>query len=162
MPDMEANLLNTDPERISILHRRCNWMQGLEGELDTIHAAFLHWGADKPALYQDDAPVLSDAAMKEAEDQGFYLVGLIGGKEVGKSALVNALVGKSITQSTSFGEGTQIGVIRDGVKHPGRRAVLGDTLSPEIGEMCPNRTGSAEALSHDAGLYDHPARTITV
>jgi hypothetical protein len=65
-------------------------------------------GADKPALYEDDAPVLSDAAMKEAEDQGFYLVGLIGGKEVGKSALVNALVGKSITQSTSFGEGTQI------------------------------------------------------
>src|SRR6266704_473163 len=65
-------------------------------------------GADKPALYQDDAPVLSDAAMKEAEDQGFYLVGLIGGKEVGKSALVNALVGKEITQSTSFGEGTQI------------------------------------------------------
>ena len=53
LPDMEANLINTDPERISILHRRCNWMQGLEGELDTIHAAFLHWGADKP---QDQAP----------------------------------------------------------------------------------------------------------
>src|SRR3990170_2127546 len=32
LPDMEANLLNTDPERISILQRRCNWMQGLEGE----------------------------------------------------------------------------------------------------------------------------------
>ncbi len=28
--------------------------------------------------------------------------------------------------------------------------------------MRPNRTGSAEALSDDAGLYDHPARTITV
>jgi hypothetical protein len=28
--------------------------------------------------------------------------------------------------------------------------------------MCPNRTGGAEALSDDAGLYDHPARTITV
>ena len=65
-------------------------------------------GAAKPVLYEDDAPVLSDAAMKEAEDQGFYLVGLIGGKEVGKSAMVNALVGKQITQSTSFGEGTQI------------------------------------------------------
>jgi phthalate 4,5-dioxygenase oxygenase subunit len=48
LPDMEANLLNPDPERISILKRNCNWMQGLEGELDTIHAAFLHWGADKP------------------------------------------------------------------------------------------------------------------
>ena len=28
--------------------------------------------------------------------------------------------------------------------------------------MRPNRTGSAEALSDDAGLYDHPAHTITV
>src|SRR5579872_957641 len=47
LPDMEANLLSIEPERISILHRYCNWMQGLEGELDTIHAAFLHWGADR-------------------------------------------------------------------------------------------------------------------
>jgi phenylpropionate dioxygenase-like ring-hydroxylating dioxygenase large terminal subunit len=48
LPDLEATLLNTDPERISILHRACNWMQGLEGELDTVHAAFLHWGFDQP------------------------------------------------------------------------------------------------------------------
>jgi len=41
-------------------------------------------------------------------------------------------------------------------------AVFGDTLSPEIGEMRPNRAGSAEARSDDAGFYDHPARTITV
>jgi hypothetical protein len=62
----------------------------------------------------------------------------------------------------ALGEGTQIGVVRDGVEHPGRRAVPGDALSSEIGEMRPNRTGSTEALSHDAGLYDHPTRTITV
>jgi len=65
-------------------------------------------GAAQPVLYEDDAPVLSDEAMAAAQEQGFYLVGLIGGKEVGKSAMVNALVGKQITQSTSFGEGTQI------------------------------------------------------
>jgi GTPase Era involved in 16S rRNA processing len=65
-------------------------------------------GADRPVLYEDDAPVLSDEALGTAEGEGFYLVGLIGGKEVGKSAMVNALVGKQITQSTSFGEGTQI------------------------------------------------------
>src|SRR5712671_2913899 len=59
-------------------------------------------------LTEADGPVLSDEAMRGAEEQGFYLVGLIGGKEVGKSAMVNALVGKAITQSTSFGEGTQI------------------------------------------------------
>jgi phenylpropionate dioxygenase-like ring-hydroxylating dioxygenase large terminal subunit len=45
LPDMEANIMTADPEQISILQRRCNWMQGLEGELDTIHAAFLHFGA---------------------------------------------------------------------------------------------------------------------
>jgi len=48
LPDLEATLVNTDPKRISILHRKCNWMQGLEGELDTVHAAFLHGGASKP------------------------------------------------------------------------------------------------------------------
>ena len=47
LPDLEANLFNTQPEKISILLRRCTWMQGLEGELDTVHAAFLHWGADR-------------------------------------------------------------------------------------------------------------------
>ena len=47
LPDMEANIMTTDPEQISILHRACNWMQGLEGELDTVHAAFLHCGADR-------------------------------------------------------------------------------------------------------------------
>jgi hypothetical protein len=62
----------------------------------------------------------------------------------------------------ALGEGTQVGVVRDGVEHPGRLAVVGDALSPEIGEMRPNRTGSAETLSDNAGLYDHPARTITV
>jgi hypothetical protein len=65
-------------------------------------------GADKPVLYEDDAPVLAVEAITPATDQAYYLVGLIGGKEVGKSAMVNALVGRTITQSTSFGEGTQI------------------------------------------------------
>ncbi len=53
LPDMEANILNADPTNISVLHRKCNWMQGLEGELDTVHAAFLHWGADR---VEDQAP----------------------------------------------------------------------------------------------------------
>jgi phenylpropionate dioxygenase-like ring-hydroxylating dioxygenase large terminal subunit len=48
LPDLEANLLNTDPEKVRVMHRPCNWMQGLEGEMDTIHAALLHWGFDEP------------------------------------------------------------------------------------------------------------------
>jgi phenylpropionate dioxygenase-like ring-hydroxylating dioxygenase large terminal subunit len=40
LPDLEGNL---HPDYgISVLYRANNWMQGIEGELDTIHAAFLH------------------------------------------------------------------------------------------------------------------------
>ncbi len=61
-------------------------------------------GSTPPALMNGLAPVLADAALTGS---GFYLVGLIGGKEVGKSALVNAVVGEPITQTTSFGPGTE-------------------------------------------------------
>src|SRR4051794_31006199 len=65
-------------------------------------------GAPLPTLMDDDAPVLRDEAMAAGEDDGsFYLIGLIGGKEVGKSALVNALVGQPITESTAYGPGTE-------------------------------------------------------
>jgi GTP-binding protein EngB required for normal cell division len=64
--------------------------------------------SDLPALAKDDAPVLHERALAAVrEEEPFYLVGLIGGKEVGKSALVNALVGQKITVSTSFGPGTE-------------------------------------------------------
>jgi hypothetical protein len=62
-------------------------------------------GSAPPLLFDEQAPVLTQNALS-AND--FYLVGMIGGKEVGKSALVNALVGQSITQSTSFGPGTEM------------------------------------------------------
>lgn len=61
-------------------------------------------GADPPELMDEDSPALRDSGPAD----GIYFVGLIGGKEVGKSALVNALVGKKITEETSHGPGTQI------------------------------------------------------
>ncbi len=63
-------------------------------------------GAAPPCLLEDDAPTLSHLALDEPA-QSMYLVGLIGGKEVGKSALVNALVGQEITDRTSHGPGTE-------------------------------------------------------
>jgi hypothetical protein len=60
-------------------------------------------GEAAPSLLDAAAPVLADGALAPGD---FYFVGLIGGKEVGKSALVNALVGQPITKSTSFGPGT--------------------------------------------------------
>ncbi|MEA2735331.1 MAG: hypothetical protein QOE14_1782 [Humisphaera sp.] len=67
-------------------------------------------GADLPPVLDTDSPVLRDEALSfgERADDPPYLVGLIGGKEVGKSALVNALVGQRITDSTSYGPGTEI------------------------------------------------------
>ncbi len=47
LPDIEANILAEGPHQISVLLRECNWMQGLEGEMDTVHAAFLHGGANR-------------------------------------------------------------------------------------------------------------------
>ncbi len=52
LPDLEASIVNQDPKNIHIIKRNCNWVQGLEGELDTVHAAFLHGGASK----SDEAP----------------------------------------------------------------------------------------------------------
>jgi len=58
-------------------------------------------GAAGPGLLDEHA-----VALRTDGEAPFYLVGLIGGKEVGKSSLVNALAGKEIAQVTSYGEGT--------------------------------------------------------
>ena len=63
--------------------------------------AWIESQAAAPEMLDPDAPVLQDSG------EGIYLVGLIGGKEVGKSALVNALVGAPITDETSHGPGTE-------------------------------------------------------
>ncbi len=52
LPDLEATLANSDPTKIRIISRACNWMQGWEGEMDTVHAAFLHGGANQPDEYE--------------------------------------------------------------------------------------------------------------
>jgi GTPase Era involved in 16S rRNA processing len=62
-------------------------------------------GVDTPALLSNDSPTF-----RPTEQQEIYFVGLIGGKEVGKSALVNALVAQPITEETSHGPGTQIAI----------------------------------------------------
>ncbi len=63
-------------------------------------------GAQPPGLMRDDAPVLEASALSEQADD-FYLVGLIGGKDVGKTSLVNALAQERIGEPSSHGRGTQ-------------------------------------------------------
>ena len=50
LPDLEANMV---PEGgIQIYQRECNWVQALEGDIDTGHTVFLHLGG----MQADDAP----------------------------------------------------------------------------------------------------------
>jgi phthalate 4,5-dioxygenase oxygenase subunit len=55
LPDLEANML---PEGEASIYNICipsNFMQNWEGEMDTVHAAFLHSGALKPEDLQPDS-----------------------------------------------------------------------------------------------------------
>jgi hypothetical protein len=45
LPQLEATMLPEDESQILKIHRDCNYMQALEGDIDTVHAAFLHGGA---------------------------------------------------------------------------------------------------------------------
>src|SRR3984893_18493139 len=45
LPDLEGNMLPDDQTGIGVFQRECNWMQALEGDIDTAHVGFLHQGA---------------------------------------------------------------------------------------------------------------------
>ena len=65
-------------------------------------------GAPPPVLLEENSPTLGSSALRDGDDSSPYIIGLIGGKDVGKSSLVNALVGQEITPRTSHGPGTEI------------------------------------------------------
>ena len=52
LPDLEANQLPDDEVTVEAYARNCNWLQGLEGDIDTAHIGFLHFGSEEAA----DAP----------------------------------------------------------------------------------------------------------
>jgi hypothetical protein len=45
LPDLEANNLPDGEYNVSAVQRECNYLQGLEGDIDTSHFGFLHFGA---------------------------------------------------------------------------------------------------------------------
>jgi len=47
-PMVEATLLPEGESRITFTMRECNWLQALEGDLDTAHFGFLHMGSVAP------------------------------------------------------------------------------------------------------------------
>jgi phthalate 4,5-dioxygenase len=44
LPDLEPNMLADGEWTVSAVQRECNYFQGLEGDIDTSHAQFLHHG----------------------------------------------------------------------------------------------------------------------
>ena len=55
LPQIEANLIPGN--EIWCLQRECNWLQALEGDIDTSHVGFLHLGMLQPADLPDDHPM---------------------------------------------------------------------------------------------------------
>jgi phenylpropionate dioxygenase-like ring-hydroxylating dioxygenase large terminal subunit len=48
LPDIEPNMLPEGEFQVQKVFRECNWVQGLEGDIDTSHLAYLHLGAVRP------------------------------------------------------------------------------------------------------------------
>jgi phenylpropionate dioxygenase-like ring-hydroxylating dioxygenase large terminal subunit len=48
MPLLEAALLPQSETRIVMAMRECNWLQAIDGEIDTSHFSFLHMGGVRP------------------------------------------------------------------------------------------------------------------
>jgi phthalate 4,5-dioxygenase len=48
LPRLEANMLPEGQYNLQTIFQECNWMQGWEGEMDTVHQAFLHYGSERP------------------------------------------------------------------------------------------------------------------
>ena len=44
LPEIEATLVPEDQLDMRMVQRECNWLQGVEGEMDTSHIGFLHFG----------------------------------------------------------------------------------------------------------------------
>jgi phthalate 4,5-dioxygenase oxygenase subunit len=53
-PEIEAALLPEDDLTIMFTQRECNWLQALEGDIDTSHFGFLHAGSVQPEHVPDD------------------------------------------------------------------------------------------------------------
>ncbi|NLX12443.1 MAG: GTPase domain-containing protein [Phycisphaerales bacterium] len=96
-------------------------------------------GESPPRLMEGDAPVLNDAVLDPTAVPKYYLVGLIGGKNVGKSTLINALVGEKITLQSTHGAGTEKVIA---YAHAAQAAALRELLEREV-------PGQYEIVTHE-------------
>jgi len=57
LPAMEAALIPEGEVSVRFVQRACNWLQALEGDIDTSHFGFLHAGHATADDFQDDHPM---------------------------------------------------------------------------------------------------------
>ena len=55
LPQIEATLIPEAEVQINFAQRECNWLQALEGDIDTSHFGFLHAGSVEPDMLPADA-----------------------------------------------------------------------------------------------------------
>jgi len=67
LPAFEVFLSPESETRISIAQRECNWLQGLEGDIDTSHLGFLHAGSVDPDDLGEDHPMHHAVANRAPE-----------------------------------------------------------------------------------------------
>lgn len=67
LPMVEATLLGEDEVEISFMMRSCNWMQSLEGDIDTSHFGFLHVGHLDPQNVPEGHPLEHTASDRAPE-----------------------------------------------------------------------------------------------
>jgi phthalate 4,5-dioxygenase oxygenase subunit len=58
LPPFEATGLTEDQVGYRFVQRDCNWLQAIEGDLDTSHVGFLHFGAARPNALAGDSQKL--------------------------------------------------------------------------------------------------------
>jgi phthalate 4,5-dioxygenase len=54
LPQIEATLLPESEVQIQFVQRECNWLQALEGDIDTCHFGFLHAGGIEADMIAED------------------------------------------------------------------------------------------------------------
>ena len=56
LPPIEATMVPQDQVAHNMIQRHCNWLQALEGDIDTSHVDFLHGGLRTTDAYSPDDP----------------------------------------------------------------------------------------------------------
>jgi phenylpropionate dioxygenase-like ring-hydroxylating dioxygenase large terminal subunit len=67
LPAFEILDLPEDEVRVSFIQRECNYLQALEGEIDTSHFGFLHAGHVDPGQLAEDEPVFNTVVNRAPE-----------------------------------------------------------------------------------------------